>query len=124
MTTFDYEDWQQMLEWEAKNRQMREAEERQRPATISPPPYPDPPTERGPHNESDHSLQDHTPRGVSLIDARGQELLKELERISRKTEGRLQQMNQLLETIQEQQLKEEGLQQEPEEPPQPQSTLP
>ncbi|KAL7382642.1 hypothetical protein ABVT39_025623 [Epinephelus coioides] len=116
MTTFDYEHWQQMLEWEAKNRQMREAEERQRPATISPPPYPDPPTERGPHNESDHSLQDHTPRGASLIDARGQELLKELEGISRKTEGRLQQMSQLLETIQEQQLKEEGLQQEPEEP--------
>ncbi|KAL7381783.1 hypothetical protein ABVT39_011217 [Epinephelus coioides] len=116
MTTFDYEHWQQMLEWEAKNRQMREAEERQRPATISPPPYPDPPTERGPHNESDHSLQDHTPRGVSLIDAQGQELLKELEGISRRTEGRLQQMSQLLETIQEQQLKEEGHQQEPEEP--------
>ncbi|KAL7381532.1 hypothetical protein ABVT39_007391 [Epinephelus coioides] len=116
ITTVDYEHWQQMLEWEAKNRQMHEAEERQRPATISPPPYPDPPPEREPHNESDHSLQDHTPRGVSLIDARGQELLKELEEISRKTEGRLQQMSQLLETIQEQQLKEEGLQQEPEEP--------
>ncbi|KAL7369448.1 hypothetical protein ABVT39_005278 [Epinephelus coioides] len=116
MTTFDYKHWQQMLEWEAKNCQMCEAEERQRPATISPPPYPDPPTERGPHNESDHSLQDHTPRGASLIDARGRELLKELEGISRKTEGRLQQMSQLLETIQEQQLKEEGLQQEPEEP--------
>ncbi|KAL7395508.1 hypothetical protein ABVT39_018158 [Epinephelus coioides] len=116
MTTFGYEHWQQMLEWEAKNRQMREEEEHQRPATISPPPYPYPPTEREPNNESDHSLQEHTPRGVSLIDARGQELLKELEGISRRTEGRLQQMSQLLETIQEQQLKEEGLQQEPEEP--------
>ncbi|KAL7381215.1 hypothetical protein ABVT39_002233 [Epinephelus coioides] len=116
MSTFGYEHWQQMLEWEAKNRQKREEEDRQRPATISPPPYPDPPTERGPHNGSDHSLQEHTPRGASLIDTQGQELLKELEGISWRTEGRLQQMSQLLETIQEQQLKEEGLQQEPEEP--------
>ncbi|KAL7392773.1 hypothetical protein ABVT39_001356 [Epinephelus coioides] len=68
---------------------MREEEERHGSTTIGPPPYSDPPIESEPHNENDHSLQGHT----SLIDTRGQELLKELEEISRRTEGRLQQMN-------------------------------
>ncbi|KAL7393390.1 hypothetical protein ABVT39_010141 [Epinephelus coioides] len=91
----------QMLEWEMKNRQMREEEERHGSTTIGPPPYSDPPIESEPHNENDHSLQGH----MSLIDTRGQELLKELEEISRRTEGRLQQMSQLLDTVKEQQLK-------------------